>query len=65
MVKKLAQFKIKPGEDDPSGYVFVEADEEVVRGKRVWIVTLLCLEKRDESPPAAKVLGLLLKEAGR
>jgi hypothetical protein len=39
---------------------------KVKQGKgRVWIVTLLCLEKRGASPPASKVLRTLLREAGQ
>ena len=45
VVKKIEPYKIKPGEDDPTGYIFVEAEEEVVRNKRVWLVTLKKLEK--------------------
>ena len=45
IVKKIEPYKIEPGEDDPSGYIFVEAEEDVVRGKRVLLVTLKKIEK--------------------
>jgi len=45
IVKKIEPYKIEPGEDDPSGYIFVEAEEDVVRGKRVLLVTLKKFEK--------------------
>lgn len=45
IVKKIELYKLKPGEDDPSGYIFVEAEEDVVRGKRVLLVTLKKLDK--------------------
>ena len=44
-VKKIVRYNLKPGEDDPSGYIFVDSEEDVVRARRLLFVTLMKFEQ--------------------